>query len=649
MRALPLRPIVPSKSKKATSGFGVCDIESMNWIEFLIIGYYSKTLEGNEILELFESMEEFCSWIFEPVQPHNIIMAHFGGRFDFSFLLKEYFFKQSEYFISDIIPRGSGLLCFSVSTIKKVSSLPKKFKDRDLIREEKGWFYIKDRTINFRDSSAFLPFSLASITKNFKVEHKKQVIDYDLIKSVTPELREYLIYDLKGLYESVEKYFEWPLIKRVGPAMTIAGQALKVFQSYLTKPIPSLREDIDEFVRGSYFGGRTEIFKPCFEQSNEKIILKTYDVNSLYPHVMLNETFPYKFQFKTKKWLPKRQGFYDVEVEVPKMYIPPLGLVFDPKGWGRLIFPTGSFRGKWSTLELNYAITLGVKITKVYEGVIFEDGKPIFKGYVEDLFAMRKRAGRDSVDNIICKLLLNSLYGRFGLRREREHLEFYRGEEGASTHLEIPVDSSGKRFIRLDSKEIFLEDAFANVAISAWVTSAARIHMHKTYMKDERALFYTDTDSLFTTSSYESNAENLGELKLEYKSSSACFLLPKTYIADTLGPFWTGFDKDGKPVKSSKKIVMKGFDKKKISQFKLEDFYLGLEGELKMLQTTNPKKFATLKTAIKHNEFLWLLDEAPRQIRAKYDKRRLIKDPITKAWDTEALHIEGGVITNFGS
>lgn len=646
---LPLRPLFPEERKPYQ--FGVCDIEASDWIKFLVIGYYTEELNEDgsrkrEILEYFEDMADFCDWIFDPhLQPHDEIYAHFGGKYDFQFIIKELFFDKSKYYIHDMIPRGSGLLTFSVSTFYETDYVSKN-EEKNYIKTVGKKHLVKDRTIVFKDSSALLPFSLASITENFGVENIKMTIDYDSIKEVTPELLKYLEYDLKGLYQSMRKFFDWDLIKKAGPASTMASQALRVYRTYMAKPIHSLSAETDSFVRGSYFGGRTEIFKPFFRQNDPYVLLKTYDVNSLYPYVMWQNDFPSKLKCTTTDFIDSEMGFYDVEVEVPEMYVPPLGTVFDPDGWGRFIFPTGVFRGQWTTVELLYAMSLGVKIRKVYKGLIFYNGGPIFRHYINDLYEKRKASKKNSVDDIMCKLLMNSTYGRFGLNTDREQVEFDYGQLGVSPLMEIPLNESGTNLIRLMKKEVVLDKTFNNVAIPSYVTSYARIHMHKQYMKDESGLFYTDTDSLFTTHEYDENDKALGEMKLEYKSKSACFLLPKTYFADTLVPAWKGYDDDGKEYKTSKKIVMKGFDKKKISKFEFEDFYYSLEGDLRRLRTTNPEKFATFKTAVKNNEFLMLLKESPREIRSRYDKRRIIKTNGPQIWDTEPLHIRDGEIVN---
>lgn len=650
-RAYSLRPLQKDSSRKIP-GYGVCDIESFaGWINFAVIGMAWRVYdEENELqkeqYEYFLNLHEFCDFIFSEDFEHNLLFAHFGGKYDFNFILKEFFFQPDVYFIHKMIPRGSGLLCFSVSKIERSEERPA--HEDDLIgKTDDGFYLVKGRTIEFRDSSAMLPFGLASLTENFGVEHKKQEIDYDKIVSITPELLEYLRFDNWGLYECLWRYFNWPIIREAGSATTMASQALRVFRTFLNREISALRPSVDSFVRSSYFGGRTEIFKPFYQQHTDESMLRCYDVNSLYPFVMKEHDYPGRFKYETQFYMEDEIGFYDVEVEVPEMYVPPLGVRFEGME-DRLIFPTGEFRGVWSTMELNYAMTLGVKIRKVYRGMVFENIGRIFTSYIDHLYEIRKNSPKESVDNVICKLLMNSLYGRFGLNLLREMLVFDRGQLGVTPHMEIPLDSTGREIIRLAKQEVHLETSFTNVAIAAWVTSAARTHMHKLYMRAPEDLYYTDTDSLFSTFKYPRNDNDLGELKQEYKSKLAAFILPKTYMVDTDNPIFKAFLDNGKEseLKTSKKLVMKGFDKKKISRFTKDDFLSALEGDMRRLRATNPKKFATLRTAVKKNEFLALLDESPRQIRTRYNKRRVFKRAWNQVYDTEPLHLKNGDITN---
>lgn len=647
MGSYSLKPLRPNPDREPPT-FGVLDIESYKWIQFRILGFAFK-VDGQKHYESFENMGEAIDYMFSDEFPFENIFGHFAGKFDFSFVLKEIFFDRDRFHIGVLIPRGSGLLSFDVSTFTVEDKIPKgKGEDDVLDKLPNGKLLIRKKTITFRDSSAMLPFSLASLTENFKVEHKKKDIDFETLVVLNDEHREYLEYDCWGLYEVIEKYFNWDLIRQAGPAFTVASQSLRVFRTFLKKEISSLTQDTDAFVRRSYFGGRTEIFKPFFQQNTDTGLLKSYDVNSLYPYIMSTLDFPGGLKYQTQFYKENELGFYDVEVEVPPMYVPPLGTRYEGMD-NRLIFPIGRFRGIWSTMELNYAMECGVKILQVFEGRVFHNIGPIFKEYIDYLYDIRKKSGKDSVDNVLCKLLMNSTYGRFGLNLEREQLIFDDGRLGIKPHMDIALNAQQTQIIRLSKQTVNLDTSFTNVAIAAWVTSGARIHMHRLISQSPHDMYYMDTDSLKTTHVYPRNDADLGQLKEEYKMKYACFLLPKTYLEDTLSPIFKMFDdkgKERKDVKTSKKIVMKGFDKRKIAKFTPEDFTSCLEGDMRRLKAMNPEKFAPLRSAIKKNEFLYLIQESERQIRTRYNKRRIIKRPWAQVYDTEPLHLEDGKVLN---
>lgn len=652
MGNIPLKPLTPDDNRKIPK-FAVCDIESMNWIDFLVIGLAWKLFDDDDQeidkqYRYFLDIGEFCDFVFSDEFPCVDVFAHFGGRFDFSFLIKEYFKRhQKSIWIDRMIPRGSSILNVPVHTFTREKFSPESEKDI-LARTKDGHFLVKKKTIIFRDSAAMLPFGLASLTENFGVEHKKQEMDHSKVTGVTPELLEYLEYDCWGLYECILAFFKWPVIRRCGASFTVASQSIKVLRSFLKDDIKSLNSDTSEFVRESYFGGRTEIFKPFFEQNKDDFMLNSYDVNSLYPAVMRDFEYPSGLKKETLVYLENQIGFYEVEVEVPDMYIPPLGMRYEGMDH-RLIFPTGKFRGIWSTAELNYAQSIGVKINRVFRGAVFKSGGKFFKPYIDYLYDLRKKSKRDSVDNVLCKLLMNSTYGRFGLNLGREQLVFDQGQHGVLPFMEIPVNGE-KEVIRLMIESVELESSFTNVAVAAMVTSYARILMHKLYSRAPDDIYYTDTDSMFTTFKYPRNDQDLGQLKLEGRFKRGAFLLPKTYMVESTTAMFKLFDdeagRERKDMKTTKKVVMKGFDRKKLSKFTWADFIDGVEGDYRRLQVTNPKKFATFKTAVKKNEFLMLLNESPKQLRSRYNKRKIVKRAYSQVYDTEPLHIKNGKIQN---
>lgn len=467
-RRIALKPMIGGKAKREK--FSVCDIEAHKWVNFKILGWYN----GQNYKE-FWKLKDFIEFIF--TQRERVIYAHFGGIYDFLFIIQAVL-ETTDYKIMSMIPRGSGLLCF------------------DIVRKNPRTGKLETRS--FKDSSALLPFSLANITKSFGVKHVKQDFNFETWDGkVTEKLRGYLKDDCRGLWESLDKYYELPLIKRAGGAATMASQSLKVFRLFMEEEINSLKPKVDDFVRLGYYGGRTEIFKPHYEDKSETEPLYYLDVNSLYPDVMKNNDFPTNFKCWTYKYQPKEMGFYEAVIEVPEdMYMPPLPYVAEINKSKKLIYPTGRLKGVWSTVQIEYARSLGCKLISTDKGVLFRNGGPIFKTFIEAMYNLRMEAKEkgDGVGDIVYKLIMNSNYGRHGLNTKREQLVFDNFQLGFKPHSSMKIKRYGKEYtVRLGTEDIEMENTYTNVAISAWVTSLAGIKMHKLMNPIADKIYYTDS------------------------------------------------------------------------------------------------------------------------------------------------------------
>jgi len=649
-----LEPIDEHKKKREVR-FATMDIEAYEWIKFLVAGFYD---EETDHYRYYTDLKFYADDSYRHCEKHKIknIFAHFGGKYDFNFLLQQYVFDD-DYFVDCIIPRGSSILSF------EVQRRDSKFK------------------LIYRDSSALLPFGLANLGDAFKVSVLKDTMDFinmklawenynysDVIRRKTyfnpkknkevpmytwvedakgdiieytdvtcnvthnrlytrEDILLYLKKDCISLWQIINKFYQWPLVKKAGSAITTASQAIKIWRLYLKKPLVSITaKDQDEFIRNDcYFGGRTEVFRPMFDgkynmaknpmnfsKENLKIVRKQikkkiycYDVNSLYPTVMRDMDYGSKslgftsgkseYMFHLEK---KNIGFWNVTADIPDdLVMPPLPVNHTFKNRTRkLIFPTGrAVKGKWSTHEIEYAKTLGVKITHYGRGLVFENEGKIFKEFITDLYNIRLEAKErnDSVGDLNAKLIMNSCYGRLGLQTDRSNLVLDDGSPNLKPHSTIQSPSGEEA--RFMEREVKLDKAFTNVAIPAMVTSYARVLMHKLAMDiGPEHIYYMDTDSYFMDKKWESGKQ-LGELKLEYSADSSVFLLPKTYLVDGI---------EGESYK--KKLTMKGFNNRKVQHFTKDDFQHALRGELDRLTIKQEPKFATLKTALRNGRFLMM-------------------------------------------
>lgn len=568
------RNLYPLKKPVKQQKFAVCDIEARDWNQFLVIGFY----DGSEFYS-FETLEEFFDHAFNS-SSIDIIYAHFGGIYDFLFLLN-HVLGTDTYSLDSLIPRGSGLLSISIRSGARV--------------------------ITFRDSSALLPYSLSKLTKSFKVEHPKKDFDFETLTAVTPKLVEYLRYDCIGLYECLDLYRQNPLVKQVGLKITRSAQALHVFRTYIKKELPACPMGADAVVREAYAGGRTEIFRPFYDSDAP---LYTYDVNSLYPSILKDFDMPTGFDKYSYEVDLERIGFGYFTVQVPEdTYIP----ILWTRESGKFIFPVGTFSGCFPLCEVKRAVEAGAKIIKSRAIAYFHNGGRYFAEYVETLYERRRRS-TDEVERIIIKDLLNHLYGRMGLRLTREQLEFDQGQENVKPYLELQVRD---KLYRLVKKEVEIK-SFSNVAIAAWTTAQARLRLYDTLLKPcEKTIHYTDTDSGYTPQVLEVS-DRLGDIKKESESLQACFLLPKTYIAGS-------------------KIAFKGFENRKVQHFKIDDFEAALNGDLRLFRVEmEARGLNKFKTGLRVGDLLSKRKATVKSIKAKYDKRIVFRDSRGN-WETRPI------------
>jgi len=200
--------------------------------------------------------------------------------------------------------------------------------------------------------------------------------------------------------------------------LTLSSLALAIFRTkYYDSDnwpthIPTRNEDT--FIRRGYYGGHADVYIPKGEN------LYYYDVNSLYPFIM--KSFPMPGGKPTwhgsleNQDLEKLFGFIEAYVECPITMNRPF-LPYRDESRKSLLFPTGKFVGVYYSEELKYACQLGYQITPL-SGYLFESNNSTpFGEFVTDIFERRqeaKRSGNEAM-GYIYKILLNSLYGRFGI------------------------------------------------------------------------------------------------------------------------------------------------------------------------------------------------------------------------------------------
>jgi DNA polymerase type B, organellar and viral len=297
---------------------------------------------------------------------------------------------------------------------------------------------------------------------------------------------------------------------------TLPSLAFAIYRSkYMKdKTIPLICGQPFHDMKNSYTGGSVDMIIP------HGFNLYHYDINSLYPYAMLTYDVPIgnmkSFTGDVWKLDPIAFGFFEAEVIAPlDLDIPVLQIHLN----NRTVSPVGKFKGWFFSEELRNAIDNYDYKVEIIKGYTFDKAN-IFRDYVNDLYNLRLQFNKNHPMNYITKILMNSLYGRFGLNPLLpETLIIDKNElDDFVDHSEINelIDLDTKYLIQfLDNKKVdsflngsSLEDVKSNIAIASAITSYSRIHLNeiKKYCFDNNNL--PSTGNPFDESSRLSDIDN---------------------------------------------------------------------------------------------------------------------------------------------
>lgn len=451
-----------------TFQYGTWDIEASGWWSLEVIGCF----DGKDYYQ-FRNVPDFLNHILLWKYRHWRWFAHFGGRYDLNFVF-DYLRTRTDVNVS-FYCSGSMVLAMDI---------------------RKG-----DCHARLCDSFRLLPASLRSLTVAFNVKHQKTNYDFSDMH-YCKELLEYNEQDCRGLREVLEQFFEQTGMM----SETFASHSLKVWRKdFLKETIWKPHDNVSDFVRQSYHGGRVEVFK---RQSPH---LMCYDVNSMYPYVM-REELPVQYIGESRKLKDTHYGFVHATVKVPDCYIPVLPLRKE-----KLFFPIGCIEGVWTNEELMIAENFGCRIQKIHKAIYFRTS-PIFRDFVTQLYKLKKEA--EEPTRTIAKYLLNSFYGKFGQAPVKKVFVTEHTAPAKSWPIMKPDGTpSGFAYYERTSRAAYLLPH-----LSSAVTSKARLHL-LTQLNDN--IYYCDTDSVFTTDILETSKE-LGAWSLVGEGECQ-FWQPKLY------------------------------------------------------------------------------------------------------------------------
>lgn len=336
-------------------------------------------------------------------------------------------------------------------------------------------------------------------------------------------------------------FLEGNNISRLCYTICSTAMAAYLLEHYHKKIYIHNNQQAIDLERKSYKGGRVECFY-IGELNNENYYV--LDVNSLYPSVMLNNLYPVKYKkivhnptCKTlRNWLVS-------EAAIAKVYIETNEPVYAVKQ-DRTIFPIGRFWTVLTTPELKYALAKG-HIKQVTDCVLYEQAD-IFTSYVKRFYKLRqefKSAGVAEFEEL-CKLLLNTLYGKFGQKADIYEKIGDCPDEPDRVEDVFYVKANRRGVIRYLLGEVFeltgYEECYNSFpAIASHVTAYARLYLWELIKQAGREnVFYCDTDSLIINEAglckLDSNIDSLrlGSLKIEENTTKLIIRGLKDYCTD---------------------------------------------------------------------------------------------------------------------
>ena len=477
------------------------------------------------------SIEDFIAWCSNKKANHKLFFHNlkYDGEYIFSYLL-----NNGYKCIKDKSERADKTFTTLISDTGQFYSIEIYFE----VKNEK---HVNKVTIY--DSMKILNFSVDKVAKDFNLPISKLKLDYNTIREKGHQLTkheiEYIRNDVEIMARALKIMFDEDLTK-----ITIGSDALadyKKINKNFNNYFPVLPYEIDADIRKSYKGGFTYL-NDCYKEkeTGAGIVL---DVNSLYPSVMKYEKLPFGNPIYFN-------GQYEYDALYP-LYIQTISCIFELKDG---MIPTIQIKNHMSFLPNEYVkssngdiitlvltsvdLELFFKHYNVYNPVYqggwkFKAIKGLFTNYIDKWNLKKIQAKKDNNKSLytICKLMLNSLYGKTGLNPNVRSKYPYLNEDGIVKYgLYAPE-------IR---KPIYIPCAtfITSLARKKTIETSQKIKDYSIQKYGKDLYIYSDTDSIHCLFPDDTELKDiieiddykLGAWKEESKFKRAKYIRQKCYI-----------------------------------------------------------------------------------------------------------------------
>lgn len=304
--------------------------------------------------------------------------------------------------------------------------------------------------------------------------------------------------------------------------------------------------------RESFFGGRTEVFHKSYTKGIDSDGgLHYIDINSAHPSGMAQHDMPitYRGLFELQEPVVLEQGeinpqwLYNCEVEYKgdnPHYIPNClsringqiaALKNAPLGW------------RWG-MEIREACLDGCEVR--VKGIIRYDSKNIFDKFITHLYNERLKVKKTNpAKSMYYKLIINSLYGKFG-QRVNAHTKMFQPNEDIGTFVRdnqsiitaFQSIEGGGTLVEYKTPQDEERGIGRLVRISSFIAMSTRCKLARLMRNvGHENVYYCDTDSVMSTVKPDDeflHETELGKWGFECEPiEKAVFLAPKVYAYKT--------------------------------------------------------------------------------------------------------------------
>lgn len=484
------------------------------------------------------TFEEFMNFCANPIK--NFTLYFHNLKFDGSFIISWLLNNGFEY-ISDKREKRNDTFTTLITDMGQFYAI-------------EIYFGVKGHHVNkvkILDSLKIFPnFSVERVAEGFGLSIHKLEIDYKKKRplgwQLTQQEIDYIRNDVEIMARALKIMFDEGLNK-----MTIAGDAFASYKEFVPnfrKRFPILPKAVDEDIRLSYRGGFTYVNEIYKEKPVGRGIC--IDKNSMYPSKMVQQPLPYgkpeffEGKYKQDDSMPLYIQSLTCKFELKKGKIPNIqlknNLSFMPNEY------LSSSKDELITVSLcnpDYELFLenyNISDVTYHGGWKFKECKGMFNDYINYWMDQKIKAGKEGNQPMrqIAKLMLNSLYGRFGLSILARQKFPYLDENGIVKFELLPEEEREPVYI----------------PVACFITSYGRVDTIRTSQKirdysiakyGKDAYLYSDTDSIHCTLTDEDLEElkddiflddyALGAWAKESEFDRALFIRQKCYIEEEKG------------------------------------------------------------------------------------------------------------------